>query len=88
MIALDGPAQANGTGPQKKTGNFKRFFKWVNKKVCARDTQIEDDDVDSSRRRVLSAPRRASLRLDGSAMPQVSQREQDDARLKEMRRVE
>lgn len=27
-----------GTGAAGETGKFKRFFKWVNKKVCARDT--------------------------------------------------
>ena len=46
---------------QREAGKFKRFFKWVNKKVCARDTQDEEENVDYSQRvkPSRSAPRQA-----------------------------
>lgn len=56
---------------QKQAGKFKRFFKWVNKKVCATGNQIvedEEDDVNnSSRKRVMSAPRSKSSAANSEA---------------------
>lgn len=70
----------------KPRGRFKRFFKGLYEKVCARDQLEEEDNYDPSRKRVLSAPRRASVRLD--EVEALSQRQQDDARIREMRKQE
>lgn len=38
--------EAAGSESEREAGKFKRFFKWINKKVCARDTQDHEENVD------------------------------------------
>ena len=76
-------ANQNGKAKKKKKGAFKRFFNKIYSKVCARDgPEVDEDEMTiSQRRRVNSAPRRASQRLDEATADQLREQQREQQRL-------
>ena len=67
----------------RRPGTFKRFFSWVNRKVCATGRQNQDANVTIDSTRPLSQPRSGNhSNLDGTKSNDSDKKSQEDARIR------
>ena len=76
----------------KKKGKFKRFFNYINKKVCATGAQARNTDTmrGGTETRIASQPRKSSKMLEPSAdrSDSMRKRDADKIRMQKMRKNE